>query len=422
MTLRGGLPALLVAQGVSSTGTRMSVVAVPWFVLVTTGSATRTGLVAFAELAAYVVSSVAAAPVVDRVGARRASLLCDGASAAAAAAVPVLHAAGALHLSTLLVLVALLGAVRGPGDTAKFALLPQVAEGAGTPMEAATGLYEGVERGAGLVGAPLAGALVAAFGAAPVIAVDAASFVLALACTALVPAQPPAPSEGAYAQRLADGLRFLRRDGLLLAVARMLLLTNLLDAAYATTLLPLWVRSEGHGAGSLGLVFGAAALGATVSSLAMVRIGPRLPRRATFAVGLLLAGCPRFLATALGAPVPLLVGVVLCGGLAAGLLNPILATVQFERIPEALRARVLAVSVAVAFAGMPLGGLVGAVLATTLGVHGAMAAAGAAYVLTGVLPLRRSWRAMDERPALATPPTPSADDHEIPSRHAGRVT
>ncbi|RZS77929.1 transmembrane secretion effector [Motilibacter rhizosphaerae] len=398
-TPRRALPALLVAQGVSTVGTRMSVIAVPWFVLVTTGSAARTGLVAFAELAAYVVSSVAGSPVVDRVGPRRASLVCDGLSGVAAAAVPVLHAAGMLHLSMLLVLVALLGAARGPGDNAKFVLLPDVAAGSGTTTATATAFYEGVDRGAALVGAPLGGVLVAEFGAAPVVALDAASFVAALGCTLLVPRRTPTPTEGAYLNRFTDGLRFLRRDGLLLAIAQMLLVTNLLDTAFATPLLPLWVRSEGRGAGTIGVVFGAAALGATVSSLAMVRLSTRLPRRATFAVGLLLAGFPRFVATALDAPVPLLVAVVLSGGLAAGLLNPILATVQFERIPEALRARVLAVSVAVAFAGMPLGGLVGALLASTLGVHGAMAAAGAAYLLTGVLPLGHRWRAMNERTA-----------------------
>lgn len=58
----GGIPgtkslrplAGLAAMAVSLTGTRTSVVALPWFVLATTGSATQTGLVAFCEMAPYV--------------------------------------------------------------------------------------------------------------------------------------------------------------------------------------------------------------------------------------------------------------------------------------------------------------------------------------------------------------------------------
>ena len=45
------LGGVLAAMAVSLTGTRISVVALPWFVLVTTGSATQTGLVAFCERA-----------------------------------------------------------------------------------------------------------------------------------------------------------------------------------------------------------------------------------------------------------------------------------------------------------------------------------------------------------------------------------
>ena len=57
-TSRAEMGWLLAAQAVSICGTRMSMVALPWFVLVTTGSPLRTGLVAFAEMLPYVVVSV----------------------------------------------------------------------------------------------------------------------------------------------------------------------------------------------------------------------------------------------------------------------------------------------------------------------------------------------------------------------------
>ena len=51
---RRPLTGFLGAVGVSTLGTRMSFLALPWLVLTTTGSATLTGIVAFAEMALYV--------------------------------------------------------------------------------------------------------------------------------------------------------------------------------------------------------------------------------------------------------------------------------------------------------------------------------------------------------------------------------
>ena len=64
---------LLVAEAVSVTGTRMSVIAVPWFVLQTTGSALLMGLTAFVEMGALVATKILGGPLVDRLGFRVAS-------------------------------------------------------------------------------------------------------------------------------------------------------------------------------------------------------------------------------------------------------------------------------------------------------------------------------------------------------------
>ena len=46
MSRRSPLVGALTAEGISFLGTRVSMIAIPWFVLSTTGSATQTGLVA----------------------------------------------------------------------------------------------------------------------------------------------------------------------------------------------------------------------------------------------------------------------------------------------------------------------------------------------------------------------------------------
>ncbi|HEY1156909.1 MAG TPA: MFS transporter, partial [Arthrobacter sp.] len=119
------LGGVLAAMAVSLTGTRISAVALPWFVLVTTGSATRTGLVAFCEMAPYVLVKALTGPLVDRIGPQAVSWTTDLASATTAAAVPLLHALHLLSFPPLLALVAVIGAARGPGDLAKQVMVPE---------------------------------------------------------------------------------------------------------------------------------------------------------------------------------------------------------------------------------------------------------------------------------------------------------
>ena len=144
---RRGLIGLLSAEAVSLVGTRMSMLAVPWFVLITTGSATRTGLAAFAELAPYVLMQAVGGPVVDKFGARSVSIATDIIAGLGLLAVPLLHAADKLSFAVLLGLLAGTGFVRGAGDIARLVLLPGVQEAAETPMERVTGIYVGVETG-----------------------------------------------------------------------------------------------------------------------------------------------------------------------------------------------------------------------------------------------------------------------------------
>jgi MFS family permease len=102
-----GLIGVLAAQAVAWTGTRISAIALPWFVLTTTGSAVQTGMIAFAEMAPYLVCQVLFGPIIDRVGPRRISIVGDLVSMGAIAMVPVLYAAHTLPVALLWPLVAI---------------------------------------------------------------------------------------------------------------------------------------------------------------------------------------------------------------------------------------------------------------------------------------------------------------------------
>jgi MFS family permease len=92
---------LVASVWVSQTGTAMSAVAIPWLVLVLTGSAGRTGLTGFTDLLPYVVAQATCGPIADRLGWRRTCVVGNLAAAVAVCAVPLLSAADALSFGAL---------------------------------------------------------------------------------------------------------------------------------------------------------------------------------------------------------------------------------------------------------------------------------------------------------------------------------
>ncbi|MEW1655030.1 MULTISPECIES: MFS transporter [unclassified Streptomyces] len=428
-------------MAVSLTGTRVSAIALPWFVLVTTGSTTQTGLVAFCEMAPYVVVKAFTGPLVDRIGPRAVSWTTDVASTVAAGAIPLLHVMDRLSFPLLLALVALIGAARGPGDLAKEVMVPEAAERGRIPLERAVGLSGTAQRLATTVGPAAGGLLIASLGPLAGITLNAVCFALgSLLIKVALPRGMGRAADGGptskdeaepgYWKRFGAGFTFLRGEPLLLTIIVMLAITNLLDAAFTSVLLPVWAKTSGHGPAVIGLNSSVGGGAAIAGSLIAAMVASRMRRRVVFFASFLLAGAPRFLI--LAAPVPSWsVPVVFAlSGFGAGFINPILGAVFFERIPRRLLGRVNALGDALGWAGIPLGGLLAGAAVTAGGLAPILLTCAAAYFLTTNLAgLRPEWREMDRSrhphetaprpdPPLPAPtpptspaPTPAADTH-----------
>lgn len=410
---RSPLYGLVGAYLVSETGTAMAAIAIPWLVLVTTGSAASTGIIGFAQMAPYVTLQAIGGPLADRVGLRRTCLLGNAAAAAAMCAIPILHTQGDLRLGVFAALVAVAGAVRGIADAATSPLVPRAAALGDIALERAAGLNSAANRTAMLIGMPLAGVLIAVTSAPTVVLIDALTFLTAAAMiAALVPAstthddRPVASFRlRGYVADLSEGTRFLRRDQLLLGIVAVTAVTNLLDEAFLSVLLPVWVHDRVHQPQALGLVGGTTGIGLLLGVLLGAWLGPRLPRRATYAVGFLQGGSPPFLALAASASLPPILTVSAVSGLAAGVLNPINGAVLYEHIPPRLQARVFGTVKASAWIGIPFGSLLGGLLADTAGLILALLGAGALMLITTIAPsVFPAWRGLNRPPA----PTPAA--------------
>ena len=390
---RTPLVGFLVADAISLSGTRISMIAIPWFVLTTTGSAAQTGLVAFAEILPMVVVKALAGPLIDRIGARRVAITCDVLSMAVMGLVPLLHLGGALSFPLLLALVAVAGGLRGPGDGAKSAFVPALAAHAQVPLERVTGLASAIERTASFVGFAMAGALVAFLGAVNALFVDAASFglcalVFAWSTRSMRAGVVDERAAGTtYVEELREGWDFLRKDPVLVAMSAMVAVTNLLDLAFSGVLVPVWVQESGYGAGVLGAVFATMSAASAVGAVVAAWAAERMPRFQVYVCAFLIAGLPRFVLLALGAPLWLVLGTFVVAGLAAGFLNPILGAVLYERIPAAVMGRVTTLNTALCWSLMPLGGLLGGVLSESFGVDAALLIVGFAYLAATMAPL-----------------------------------
>jgi MFS family permease len=417
---RTGLVALIAASAVSAAGTSMTALAVPWYVLASTGRALDTGIVAGAELAGLAISSVLGAPVADRWGTRRVAIASDLMAGLAVLAIPLMSATVGLQLGLLAALAALMGLTRGPGDTARYALLPDVAEQAGLSVPRSAGWFDGSARTARLIGGPLAGVLIAALGPPAVLLVDAASFaVSALVITLAVPATAPHAAESesesesesapapeaepsgsvrAYGRQLGEGVARLRADPLSLAVVAMVAAANTLDAAWISVLLPVFARQRLGSSVALGVLVAAFGAGSVGGAAAYGWAADRLPRRSTFAVCFLIAGAPRFAALVL-LPAVLAahtVALVLLG-VANGALGPIIMATVLARTPAGLRARVVGAVHAGALAPTPLGTMIAGLAIELTGWNATVTAMAVAYLAITLWPvLSPVWRGLDD--------------------------
>ncbi|WP_317888982.1 MFS transporter [Salinispora mooreana] len=144
--------AFLVAEAVSVAGNRIAMMAIPWFVLETSGSAALTGVTAFVFFVPSVLAAVLGGAIVDRFGYRQVSVVSDIANMLAVAAVPTMYAIGVLGFPLLVLLVFLGTLFDAPGNTARRAMLPDLATSARLPIERAAALHDGAYRLAQLVG------------------------------------------------------------------------------------------------------------------------------------------------------------------------------------------------------------------------------------------------------------------------------
>jgi MFS family permease len=372
---RTALYGLLAANAASLLGNTVAAVAIPWFVLTTTGSAARTGVAAFFTTVPLALGALFGGAVAERVGPKRASVAGDLLSAVSLAAIPMLLAAELLEFWHLLALTFLGSLFDGPSQAARQALVPDLAAQAGMPLERANALHNGTEHIGYIVGAPLAGVLVATIGAPNALWVDSASFVLAavvLGVSVTAAGRRAAPRRH-YVAELVEGLRFVAREPVVRSLLVLPTVGNFFISPLGPVVLPVYAREELSGSGAFGALMAAYGVGGILGIALYGVLGPRLPRRPIYVALALFYPAVSFFLIALPPLWPALATLALLGVSAGGVV-PLFQTVRQERTPPELRARVFATVAAAEAMAIPPAVLLAGLALETLGLRAALLA------------------------------------------------
>ncbi len=336
--------ALLAAEVVSTTGAQMTWVALPWFVLVTSGSATKTTFVAAAEVIGVALLGLPGGRLLGRLGARRTMLVCDGLRAPLMTVIPVLHWTGGLSFPILLGVAFALGALTAPYFAAQKVIVPELLGEDEEQVTEANALFQAATRATLLAGPALAGILIGVVGATSVLLIDAATYLVSVVLVAsFVPHRPPAPQEEEH-RSLRAGFRFVARDRLLRVWWPAFAFGDAAWTAFFVAVPVLVLSRFGHHPGIVGWLIASFGVGALVGNAISFRL---LTRR--------FQGLAVIAACAMGQAAPLwflwlplpavaLSALIFASGIANGLVNPSLHAITTLRVPPPLRPNVFATS------------------------------------------------------------------------------
>jgi MFS family permease len=397
------------AETISQFGSQVTFLALPLVaILVLEESAFRVAALTSAQFLPFLLFTLPAGVWVDRLRRRPILIAGDLGRALALASVPLAHWLGVLTIWQLYAVAFLVGVGTVFFDVAYQSYVP-VLVGREHVVEGNSKLE--ISRAASTIGGPgLAGGLVAALTAPVAVIVDAISFLASAALLGVIrtPEEaPPREERRSLRAELAEGLRYVfshpYQRGMVAATA----ISNFFGQLVFSLLLVYAVRELGLTAGTIGLALSLGSLGTLAAALTAKPIGARLGVGRTITLAALLFG-PATLLIALAperVALPAIVAAMLVLSF-GGILYNVTAISLIQAItPDRLLGRANASRRFVVWGVIPLGGLVGGALASTIGLRETMvvgALGGALAVVPILLSPVRSIGRMSEVEAQAS--------------------
>jgi len=369
------------SQVISTVGTRVTSVAYPLLVLLLTGSPALAGVVGFAQTLPFLLLYLPGGAWVDRWDRRRTMVACEIGRTVALGSVAVTAVIGGVHAVTIAQLAAVAfveGSLFVLFDLSEGAALPRLVPAGQLPT--AVAWNQARTQGADLVGQPLGGVLFAIAPALP-FAVDSVSYLVSGGAVAAIRTRlqgERAATVDRLRSRIAEGVRFVRRSAFL---RETVVIVGWINLVFNGSFLVVIVRAQrlGGSPGQIGLMLAAFGAGGILGALAAPAIQRRLSGRVVLvAIAWLWTGLGVVLAFA-----PSLVWLavlVFALNLFGAPYNVVIAARMYQLVPEQIFGRVRSVGRIVAWGTIPIGTLLGGVLAERLGAAPALLVFGLAMI------------------------------------------
>ena len=361
-----------IGQSISMLGDQISLIALPLTaVLALHASAAEMGALTTAYLVPNLLFSLHAGVWVDRRGRRRQTMLAtDLGRALLVASIPVAYALGHLTWPQLYVVSFLLGTL---------SVLFYVAYGAFFQLIVprddyvqANSLIHGSRAVSFLAGNSIGGLLVQLVRGPYALALDAASFAWSALFLGRIDAEEPpgAPHESGG---LMSGARWIRHNPIMRAELLGVATLNLFNFMFFALFMLYAVRYLHINAATIGIVLGAASIGAVSGSFVTARVSRRVGVGPAFIAGCFLFPAPLILIPAAAGPHWLVITFVFAAELLSGvglmLLDIMAGSIVAGVVPTTMRSRVSGAFMVVNYGVRPIGTSVAGVLGTTIGVR-----------------------------------------------------
>jgi MFS family permease len=351
-----GFPRLVASMLLARVAGQMVALILVLLALQRYGSAELAGLVTFLAVAPGIVASPVAGALLDRHGRTRLVVLDYFIAAASLALIAGLAAGDALPVPLLLLIVTVSSLTQPLSNTGVRTLFPLIVPA--RLWERANAIDSNGYVVASIIGPALAGALVAGLGSPMALAVTAAIF--AIAGVVAIGLRDPATRTDT-GRLLADawrGLVYVSRHPTLRALALSVSTANLGWGIFFLTLPVLVLQEFGGGPEFVGLLFAVLGISGSVSVLLMGRVSTLGRERQLLAASML--GHAAAFALILVFPNPVVAAIAMVAlGISSGPFDIVLFTLRQRRTDPAWLGRAFAVSMALNFAGFPIGSAIG---------------------------------------------------------------
>jgi MFS family permease len=390
-------------QSISELGSQISLLAIPLVAVITLHATTfEVGALTASSTAAFLLVGLPAGALVDRMRRRRVLIAADVGRALTLGSVPVAAAFGALRIGQLFAVTLLTGVLTVFFDVAYQSYLPSLV-GRENLVEGNAKL-QGSASVAGVAGPSAAGGLIELVRAANAIAVDAGTFVVSVLSVFAIRSPEPAPTpkteRRSLRHEMGEGLSFVVRHPILRAIAGSTGTSNFFSGVQTAVEVVFLVRVVHQPPGVIGLLFASGSVGGILGAFMASRIANLIGGvRATILASLVGGLAGLFLPlTTRGAGLAFFAVGFFFSSFGALVYNVNQVSFRQRLCPERLLGRMNASMRFLVWGTLPLGGLLGGVLGSTIGVRNSLWLSGGCGVLATLWLVLSPMRGMRDFP------------------------